>query len=152
RILFGDRLRGALARSERQPGSVAVLFVDLDDFKLVNDRYGHAVGDEVLAEVAARLKGILRPGDTVARLGGDEFAMCCENIDAPSTADGIAARITESMRDRFVVDGVCVKVSASVGVATSSSILDACALLRNADVAMYRAKGRGRNRHEAFLP
>jgi diguanylate cyclase (GGDEF)-like protein/PAS domain S-box-containing protein len=140
RILFADRLRGALARAERRPGSVAVLYVDLDGFKCVNDSFGHTAGDTVLVHVADRLRGLLRPGDTVARLGGDEFAMCCEDVSDPDIAANIADRISGALRMPMAVGGADRTISASVGVALSDAGSDVDSMIRDADVAMYRAK------------
>jgi diguanylate cyclase (GGDEF)-like protein/PAS domain S-box-containing protein len=140
RILFTDRLRGALARAERRPGSVAVLYVDLDGFKSINDSLGHYAGDAVLVQMAERLRGLLRPGDTVARLGGDEFAMCCEDISDPDVAATIADRIAAALQQPMPVGGTERVVSASVGVALSQADSDVDSMIRDADVAMYRAK------------
>jgi diguanylate cyclase (GGDEF)-like protein/PAS domain S-box-containing protein len=151
RTLFLDRLRHALARIERHGGQLAVLFMDLDDFKIINDSLGHEAGDRLLASVAERLSSHLRLEDTVARLSGDEFAVVLENI-ARYEAVRLAERIAEVLRDPFVLDGREVFVTASIGIvlggATTST--DAQELLRRADLTMYRAKHSGKARHAVY--
>ncbi|HEY7332132.1 MAG TPA: EAL domain-containing protein, partial [Candidatus Limnocylindria bacterium] len=153
RILFADRLQHALDRAKADPTlRLAVFFVDLDDFKTVNDSLGHTAGDQLLAAVADRLRASLRPEDTAARFGGDEFALLVEDslTSDPST---IASRILDGLSRPFEVDGKPVSVRASVGVSLSGpdgSTPDE--LLRNADLAMYLAKARGKNRHELYTP
>ncbi len=151
RTRFLDRLGHALAQ-RRLPGlTVAVLYVDVDDFKLVNDRFGHAVGDLLLVETAARLNGAVRGGDTVARLGGDEFDVLIENAGGAAEASAAAQRILEALRVPFHVGDVEVATGASVGMALlESQPCTADELLRNADVAMYRAKNSGKNRTVVF--
>jgi diguanylate cyclase (GGDEF)-like protein len=151
RVLLADRLGQALRRTARTASSVAVLFVDLDRFKFVNDSRGHAVGDELLVAVAERLRGVARSHDTVARFGGDEFVVVCEDDDAAVQASRIAERIAEVLRDPVVTDGQEVFLGASIGIAVADSGTDSPeSLLRDADAAMYRAKERGRNRCEFF--
>jgi len=152
RTLFGDRLHQALARSRRRDDySFAVLYVDLDQFKVINDSLGHVAGDEVLVALARRLEACLRPGDTVARLGGDEFAVLVEDVDDASEALRIADRIHEELGPPLKVRGHEVFASASVGIARGSARYDhAPDLLRDADIAMYRAKRRGRGTSEIF--
>ena len=151
RVLFLDRTEHALRRSERSGLMTAVLFVDLDLFKRVNDSLGHATGDQVLIAVARRLGRTIRPGDTVARLGGDEFAVLCEDLDDLEDAQAVAAHITEALREPFGVNTRSVAISASVGIALGSGrTASAAEILRDADVAMYRAKERGRSRYEVF--
>lgn len=145
RLVLGHLLENALARRDVRPGSVAVLFVDLDDFKPVNDRYGHAAGDELLIHVAERLRHSVRDGDTVARHGGDEFVVLCEAIDGATEAVEIAERVCVAMRDAFVLPMASVTIGASVGVALNDAS-SASDLLRHADAAMYRAKLAGRGR------
>ena len=136
RMLLTDRLEQAVRAVAREKGGVAVLYLDLDDFKEVNDTYGHAEGDRVLIEVARRLRGAVRPADTVARLGGDEFAVVAEGLPAPD-ALSLAERVREALRPPIGR----LTVVASVGTAHSSSVgLDAAALLHEADADMYRAK------------
>ena len=149
RVLFRDRVEHALARAARDGRRVAVLFVDLDSFKLVNDGLGHHVGDATLVAVGARLRDTIRADDTVARLGGDEFAVLLERLDDPAEAEGAAARVLEALRPPASVTAgdsatVEVFVAASIGIAVSEPGDDSESLLRNADVAMYVAKARGK--------
>ena len=153
RALMTDRLTHALARADRQERQVAVLFLDLDRFKVVNDSLGHASGDGLLVEVAQRISSCLRTGDTAARLGGDEFTVLLEDVDDPRQAVEVAQRIAESLRKPVVLDGREVFVSASIGIAMSSPHVTAAdSVLRNADLALYRAKADGRARHAVFDP
>jgi diguanylate cyclase (GGDEF)-like protein/PAS domain S-box-containing protein len=147
RTLLEDRLEQACARLRRDQVPLSVLFVDLDGFKGINDTLGHHAGDEVLREVARRLRRVLRPADTVARLGGDEFVAVCEGLDAPD-AEAVAGRIREAMSVPMLVGGTSLDVGASVGVATSSDEQqEAAELLARADQAMYRRKrGKGAQR------
>jgi diguanylate cyclase (GGDEF)-like protein len=131
---------------------MGIVFLDLDGFKEVNDSLGHHAGDQLLCEVAARLELCLRPGDTPARLGGDEFAILLENIDGASVAGAIATRISEEMKPPFEIDGREVTVRASIGVATGHATDGAKQLLRDADVAMYKAKAAGEGGYEVFSP
>ncbi|MDZ7733557.1 MAG: GGDEF domain-containing protein [Acidimicrobiia bacterium] len=140
RTLLEDRLEQACARLRRSQTWVTVLFVDLDDFKDVNDSYGHTAGDEVLREVARRLRSVLRPADTVSRLGGDEFVAVCEGL-GDEEAERIAERIREAFRVPMLVSGRQVSVSASVGwAATSDPAREPSELLVRADQSMYRVK------------
>jgi diguanylate cyclase (GGDEF)-like protein len=149
RVLFVDRLTHALAR---RGSHVAVLFLDLDDFKVVNDRYGHGHGDELLRQVAARLRGCLRSADTPARMGGDEFAILIEDADKSLLMD-VAERIVAAFTEGFTVCGSEVRVKGSLGVATNSNGAETAEdLLRNADVAMYTAKTGGKGRFASFEP
>ena len=151
RALFHDRLGQALVRGHRHPHQVAVLFCDLDGFKAVNDGYGHANGDRLLAEVAERLRACVRPGDTVARLGGDEFGILLGDTAGESEAFAVAERIREALRKPIVILGRDVFVSASVGIAASDDEGDTPdSLLSDADLAMYRAKARGVGGYERF--
>jgi diguanylate cyclase (GGDEF)-like protein/PAS domain S-box-containing protein len=151
RTLFMDRLGQALCRLDRRDRVLAVLFVDLDRFKSINDRLGHAAGDEVLLAVSGRLREVLRPDDTVARLGGDEFVVLCEDLEDDRAALKVAERVLAAL-DRPVVCGDQEVVSsASIGIAlTRRSDATPDALLRDADMAMYRAKETGRHRIEVF--
>jgi diguanylate cyclase (GGDEF)-like protein/PAS domain S-box-containing protein len=151
RALFGDRLAVALGRAAAKAGSVAVLFIDLDRFKLVNDSLGHSPGDQLLLAVAARLRAVIRPTDTVARLGGDEFTVVCEQISGEDEAIGIAERLADALSEPFVIDESELFVTASIGIALSSGAdVDPDELLRDADAAMYRAKEQGRARWQLF--
>ena len=142
RYLLGDRLAMAAARLERlEGGRMAVLFLDLDGFKLVNDTHGHEVGDQLLQQVADRLARSVRGGDTVARLGGDEFAVICEDADE-GVALRVAGRVHRALREPVVIDETSFSVAASIGVAVSPPLVPG-ELLRRADVAMYRAKEAG---------
>jgi diguanylate cyclase (GGDEF)-like protein len=144
RSLFLDRLRQAEERAARSGSCVAVLFLDLDGFKTVNDSLGHRSGDELLIGVAARLADVLRAGDTAARLGGDEFAMLVEDLPAEREAIIVAERVMAALRDPFTVAGQAVAARASVGVTTARG--PGSDLLRDADLAMYQAKADGRDR------
>jgi diguanylate cyclase (GGDEF)-like protein/PAS domain S-box-containing protein len=156
RALFLDHLRSELARSERRSEALAVLFLDLDRFKVVNDSLGHSAGDRLLVEVSRRLQELLRGGDTVARLGGDEFVMLLPDVSGADEAVVIAKRVLRAIRQPIDVDGDEVFSTASMGIAlweASSSgdgAATAEALVRDADTAMYRAKARGRDRLEIF--
>ncbi|MDP9350018.1 MAG: EAL domain-containing protein, partial [Chloroflexota bacterium] len=153
RALFLDRLEHALVRGTRQGRSLAVLFVDLDRFKPVNDSLGHEVGDELLTAVARRLRDCLRPEDTVARLGGDEFVVLIEDVEDRSGAMLVAERIGEAIRQSYELGDREVVLTASVGVALSTvGRVDPGELLRAADIAMYRAKRTGKARYEVYEP
>jgi diguanylate cyclase (GGDEF)-like protein/PAS domain S-box-containing protein len=152
RALLLDRLTHALARADRQMRKVAVLFLDLDRFKVVNDSLGHASGDGLLVEVANRIRSCLRSGDTAARLGGDEFTVLLEDVLDESQALEVAERIAEALRVPVLLDGREVFISASIGIALSSPTIGADQVLRNADLALYRAKADGRSCYALFDP
>ena len=153
RALFMDRLEHALTRRERHDKSLAVLFLDLDDFKEINDSLGHMAGDELLARVADRLKLVLRASDTAARFGGDEFAILVEETADPENTIRVAERVVSVFKPRFVIAGREVTISASIGVAVSASRdVTAEELVGQADVAMYRAKVKGKDTYEIFEP
>ncbi len=151
RSLFMDRLGQALRRLDRNDRVLAVLFVDLDRFKAINDRFGHAAGDETLLAVGGRLREVLRPHDTVARLGGDEFVVLCEDLENDRAAVRVAERVLAALDRPILCGDDAVVSSASIGIAlTRRSDVTPDALLRDADMAMYRAKETGRNRIEVF--
>lgn len=152
RALFVDRLEHALSLKKRRKDYLfAVLFLDLDRFKVVNDSLGHAIGDQLLVAIARRLEICLRNGDTVARLGGDEFVILLEDIQGINEATTIANRLQKKITSPMLLDGHEVFITASIGIAMSSlEYLEPTNLLRDADTAMYRAKGLGRSRYEVF--
>ncbi|MDO9599167.1 MAG: ABC transporter substrate-binding protein, partial [Azoarcus sp.] len=151
RTLIRDRIASALLRSRRSGLSVALLFVDLDGFKLVNDTHGHEVGDQLLKTVATRLIGQVRPGDTVARLSGDEFLILCEQVEQPAAMSVLAERINDALRQPIGAGALQLFVTASVGVAIGSgSTHSADDMLRAADTAMYAAKEKGRDGWQFF--
>ena len=153
RALLTVRLEGSLQRRQRTPLGPAVLFLDLDDFKTVNDGLGHDVGDRLLALVAERLRGCLRPADTAARLGGDEFAILLDEVRTVTDASSVAERMIAALKAPFTVDGTRVLIHASIGlVIATPERVSADELLRDADIAMYRAKGRGKGCWELFEP
>jgi diguanylate cyclase (GGDEF)-like protein len=153
RTLLEELLDRAVDRAVRSRRTAAVLFIDLDGFKAVNDLHGHHVGDELLVAVAGRLTRLLRPGDTLARLGGDEFVALCEDMERTADAEVIAQRMTAALSQQFDLERVPVTVSASVGIAFSGPGQDIPAiLLRNADFAMYQAKSSGGGRHQVSDP
>jgi diguanylate cyclase (GGDEF)-like protein/PAS domain S-box-containing protein len=143
RTLIRDRMQHALARARRTDGFVAVIYVDLDDFKEVNDRLGHAAGDQLLQAVASRLQPLLRPGDTFGRLGGDEFVVVSDRVPNERAAIGIAERLEAALQEPFEFDAARIEVTASIGVALGDADTDADRLLANADRAMYAVKARG---------
>jgi diguanylate cyclase (GGDEF)-like protein len=148
RSLFFDRVGHAIARLARRPGAmIAVLFIDLDSFKAVNDTLGHARGDRLLALVGERLKTVVRAADSVARLGGDEFALLLEDLTSIEGAAVVADRAASLLSTPFELHGHSVKVSASIGIAVRADAnVDADALINEADAAMYEAKRAGKNR------
>jgi diguanylate cyclase (GGDEF)-like protein len=150
RSLFLDRLEHALSVADRRETNLAVLFLDLDQFKLVNDSMGHAAGDELLAAVAPRIEQALRPGDTVARFGGDEFAVLAEDAGDERGATRIAERIAEALTRPFILRDREHFVSASIGISIGSGAEDPEGLIRDADAALYRAKEHGRGGYEIF--
>jgi diguanylate cyclase (GGDEF)-like protein len=153
RSLYLDRLSQTLVESKRDKRPVAVLFVDIDFFKYVNDTLGHAVGDQLLVQIADRLRAEVRPGDTVGRLGGDEFTVTLAHLGHDEDAGAVAKRIVESLGTRYQVGEQVVHVSASVGVSLyPNDGQDGNALLKCADTAMYRAKESGRSTYQFFLP
>ena len=150
RALFRDRVSHALALAQREGRPITVLFLDLDDFKKVNDSLGHAEGDRLLIAAAERFLSCARAADTVARLGGDEFAILIEHVAAADGHSGLLERLTSAMAHPFTLSGNQIQVSASIGLAAASRDETADDLLRNADVAMYAAKRRGKGRSETY--
>ncbi|HEX8084959.1 MAG TPA: EAL domain-containing protein [Solirubrobacteraceae bacterium] len=151
RTLVLDRLAHALAADRRRPGTTAVVLLDIDQFKVVNDSLGHDAGDQLLLAVAPRLVQAVRPGDTVGRLGGDEFVVVCEDVADAAGAAAVATRIVRAFTEPFVLGGEEHHLTASVGIALADATASAPGdLLRNADAAMYLAKERGRARFETF--
>ncbi len=145
RTLLADRLERALARDRRTAARTALLVVDLDTFKSVNDAFGHAAGDDLLVTVAARLREALRDEDTVARLGGDEFAVVAAGLSGADSAAKVARKVLDALREEVQVAGRAVRVGGSVGVAVApDDASDAATLMRHADLAMYRVKREGR--------
>ncbi|MBI2751119.1 MAG: GGDEF domain-containing protein [Burkholderiales bacterium] len=146
RAMFSDRLQHELARARRQEGRFAVIFLDLDNFKPINDHFGHAVGDRLLQQVARRLQDAIRASDTVGRIGGDEFVVLMPELTEPEAASGLAEKIRQAVRQPFTVDDHQLCISCSLGVAVyPEDGIDEIALTKSADTAMYRAKERGRD-------
>jgi diguanylate cyclase (GGDEF)-like protein len=151
RVLFDDRVEQTLIAARRHHQRFSLMFFDLDDFKDVNDRHGHAAGDELLRVVAHRLLAVARESDTVARHGGDEFVALQRFVRSPQDAMRLARRINETLRQPIMVDALVLTISASIGVAIYPDHgTTARELLANADAALYRAKGAGRDRAVLF--
>jgi diguanylate cyclase (GGDEF)-like protein/PAS domain S-box-containing protein len=149
RKLFTDRLRHGLTRAKRNNKAVAVMFIDVDHFKTINDTLGHTAGDELLLEMARRLRECVRDDDTVARLGGDEFTIILSELRHPEDAVGVAQKILAAVQEPLHIGGMPIVVSASIGIALyPDDGIDPESLLRNADSAMYRAKEEGRNTYQ----
>jgi diguanylate cyclase (GGDEF)-like protein/PAS domain S-box-containing protein len=152
RNLFRDRVQHALTRTPRDGTCAAVMFLDVDNFKNINDSLGHDAGDRLLQAVAQRIAQMCRSSDTVARLGGDEFGVLLEGLPTPAEAQSVADALIESLGAPFALEGRQVRVTASVGIAYSGTDTAAETLLSNADLAMYHAKAAGKNRHATFQP
>ncbi len=150
RELFMDRLEVALRRAARSRHNVAVIFLDLDRFKLINDSLGHDIGDQVLSAVGDRLSSAMRASDTLARFGGDEFTVLCDEVDHESDALEVAQRLVVAMSQPLALPSGEVFASLSVGIALSSGAESGPVMMRNADIAMYRAKERGPSRIEVY--
>ena len=152
RVLFADRLQQAMALTRRQNGKLAVVYIDLDEFKPVNDAFGHEAGDQLLVEVATRMRAVLREEDTLARLGGDEFAAIVMNVQDGGALESLLVRLLDRVSEPVWVADHSVEVSASIGYTLfpQAGDLDGDQLLRQADQAMYRAKHEGRNRYVRF--
>jgi diguanylate cyclase (GGDEF)-like protein len=146
RALFSDRLKRQLAWARRHKGQFAMIFLDLDNFKAINDGFGHGAGDLILIEVAQRLKSAIRTSDTAGRLGGDEFVVLMPELSDRAIATGLAEKIRMAVREPIRFEGKELRVSCSLGVAIyPDDGDDEVTLFRNADLAMYRAKERGRD-------
>jgi len=151
RVMFDERLGRAIAQARRHERALAVLFVDMDRFKVINDTLGHEAGDFVLREAAQRLLDNLRAGDTVARLGGDEFVILLEEVTDPLYVGSVSRKLIEALASPFVIGGREYNVTASIGVSSfPEDGQDATTLLKHADVAMYRAKEKGKNAFEFY--
>jgi diguanylate cyclase (GGDEF)-like protein len=151
RAMFSERLGSAIAQAERYGRTLAVLFIDLDKFKVINDTLGHEAGDYVLGEASRRLTDSLRAGDTVARLGGDEFVVLLEEVVDPVYVGSVSQKLIEALAEPFTIGGREYRVTGSIGVsAYPQDGSDAETLLKNADAAMYRAKQKGRNSFEFY--
>lgn len=141
RVVLLDRLARALVRLQRHPDAVSVMSLDVDNFKEINDRYGHGVGDAVLVELSERLKAAIRVVDTLARFGGDEFVVLCDDLTTAGDATTVADHMIAAVDEEWTIDRQVISVSISVGVAVASlSDVASAALLRDADAAMYLAK------------
>jgi diguanylate cyclase (GGDEF)-like protein/PAS domain S-box-containing protein len=152
RLLFQDRAARCLAATRRGGTTAGVLFVDLDDFKVVNDTMGHSVGDELLVAAGTRLTSAVRDSDMAARLGGDEFAVLVENVTDPAAVDAFAERIVRAFDEPFVLAAGAVLSTATVGVATTQDSADVDDLLRHADLALYAAKAAGKRQWRRYQP
>jgi diguanylate cyclase (GGDEF)-like protein len=151
RRLLASQMEQLLASAEVDESLAAVMYLDLDHFKLINDFYGHVVGDHCLRMVSERLRSRLGDSDSIARAGGDEFTILLGNLMAGAQAEAMAAELLTSFRDPFVLDGYNIEISASIGIAMyPQNGAESEVLLRAADIAMYRAKHSGRNRY-AFV-
>ncbi|HUV73242.1 MAG TPA: diguanylate cyclase [Anaerolineae bacterium] len=153
RTLFNDRLGVALARARRYRHKVAVLLLDLDRFKEVNDRLGHSVGDQLLRAAGQRLVGVMRESDTVCRMGGDEFLLLLPEMESTENATQAAERILRAIREPFVLDSHSLLITTSIGIATyPDDGNDGDTLVKNADIAMYHAKDMGRDNYQRYAP
>jgi diguanylate cyclase (GGDEF)-like protein/PAS domain S-box-containing protein len=152
RLLFQDRATHALNRARRDGTTSGVLFVDLDDFKMINDTMGHSVGDELLVAAAIRLSAVIRDSDTAARLGGDEFALLVEHLADPAAVEAFAERVVRAFADAFDLADGSVITTATVGVATTEDSADVDELLRHADLALYSAKSSGKRQWRRYAP
>jgi diguanylate cyclase (GGDEF)-like protein len=151
RVLLGQRLEHAAMRARRSGKKIAILFVDMDRFKEVNDTFGHQTGDQLLVAIATRLTKLLRPGDTLARMSGDEFVILCEDLDEASAAEDLAARVDSSLAETFSLKDHELKITASVGIGFSGPGMDVPErILQDADAAMYQAKGKGGAHHQVI--
>jgi diguanylate cyclase (GGDEF)-like protein len=152
RALFMDRAEHALAQQPRHGGRPALLFIDIDGFKHINDNYGHDVGDAALVAIARRVESVCRAGDTAARLGGDEFTLLLESVESQDAALDVADRVIQTLRRGLLVGDLELLVTVSVGVACYDEGMDAKELVRRADTAMYRAKELGKDQYLLWVP
>lgn len=153
RLLFQDRFQLALVQAKRQQQALAVLFIDIDNFKTINDTLGHAVGDQLIKTAAERLTQCVRNADTVARLGGDEFIVLLVNVKNPQDAERVAKKIISAVAKVFVVEGHELSITASIGACLyPEGGEDTNTLIKNADTAMYRAKQQGKNNYQLYTP
>jgi diguanylate cyclase (GGDEF)-like protein/PAS domain S-box-containing protein len=152
RLLFQDRTAHVLARSQRDGTAAGVLFVDLDDFKIVNDTMGHTVGDELLVTAGLRLSSVVPDPVLVARLGGDEFALLIQDVADSAAVEAVAERVVQAFAEPFTLASGAVIIAATVGVATTEDSADVDELLRHADLALYAAKAAGKRRWRRYLP
>jgi diguanylate cyclase (GGDEF)-like protein len=153
RVLFHDRLHQAMEYAKRHDRLIALLFIDLDDFKRVNDSLGHAAGDRLLQEIARRFGRVLRETDTLARLGGDEFTVILTDIQNPQDAVSFVRKLLDSLRTPFELSGQMIQMSASIGITLyPTDDTDETDLLKDADTAMYQAKSRGKNTFDFYAP
>jgi diguanylate cyclase (GGDEF)-like protein len=148
-----DRFEQAIHRAHRDQQLVAILFIDLDDFKEVNDRHGHAMGDRLLAEVALRLKSTLRETDSVGRHGGDEFTVLLEHLAERAHVAVLAEKLLEVLAQPFLLEGHAIRISASIGASVyTEHASDLEGLITAADKAMYRVKAAGKGRYQFYCP
>ena len=151
RLLLSDRLGRSIAAAQREGAMLAVMFIDLDHFKRVNDTLGHDIGDALLREVAKRIGGVLRKGDTLARLGGDEFVVVLEGLKAADDAAQVARKIIDALSQPYDLEGHSLNTAGSIGIAIyPNDGTDATTLMRHADTAMYVAKSSGRKNYQFF--
>jgi diguanylate cyclase (GGDEF)-like protein/PAS domain S-box-containing protein len=153
RLVFYDRIAVELARARRNHTNFALIFIDLDRFKIINDTLGHSCGDQLLKDVAARLQDLLRETDTLARMGGDEFMYILPEVESSEDVTRIAEKVLDAIRKPFVLDGQLQSITASCGTALYPiDGKDSETLMKNADLAMYFAKDKGRDKHLHFTP
>ena len=151
RTLFADRLQQAMSQTMRRDNSLAVVYLDLDGFKAVNDQYGHDVGDELLINIAQRMKDVLRECDTLARIGGDEFTAVLVDLDKPQDCEPVLARLLQVTSEPLRLGEALLQISASIGVSFyPNDNVNADQLMRHADQAMYQAKQAGKNQYHIF--
>jgi diguanylate cyclase (GGDEF)-like protein/PAS domain S-box-containing protein len=151
RVLLADRLHQAMSQCLRRDNSLAVIYLDLDGFKAINDGYGHDVGDQLLINISQRMKDVLRECDTLARIGGDEFVAVLADLDKPHDCEPVLARLLQAAADPVKLGDAVLQVSASIGVSFyPKDNVDADQLMRQADHAMYQAKQAGKNRYQLF--